>query len=271
MKIAVWHGSREREGAKGRVADAIRKLELHRREMVTLRGRMQDRSSRMLEGVIASLQKKERERATLYASENVEIKKIIRVLKTAELALTQVILRLESIKDVGDAMSQMEQAFGVIRGMGKALSGLYSEMSNIQNSIQNTLTNTMSELGHVAPDLTIDVQTSSGEEIVQEAMRFVEAKFEGREAEEPRPRQELFERAAELLGAEEEERAALTVAAASGPALEEAVSSYITRAGRLDVYEAATAIGEPVDSVERAVIKLVSEGKLKLPEQGEQI
>jgi len=129
----------------------------------------------MFESVVISLQLGEKDKATIYANENAEIKKILKALRTSELALIQVILRLESIRDVGEAIKQMEQAFGVIKGMGKVLEGMSVQMNIAQDNIQNTLNETMAELQQLAPDLRLDVQTSNGEQIVEEAYEVYRA------------------------------------------------------------------------------------------------
>jgi division protein CdvB (Snf7/Vps24/ESCRT-III family) len=273
LKLMAWGGERERkEGVKGRVVEAIRKLELHRKEVQILSRRLQERSNRIFESVLASLQAGEKDRANVYATENVEIKKVINVLRTAELALTQVILRLESIRDVGEAISEMEQAFGVIKGMGRVLEGMSVEMSVAQDNIQKTLTETMAELQQLAPDLRIDLQASNGEEIVEEALKYLEEQLVKQELPEPSGHLTGYDKLEEakknaLLATSdtEEEEFKIDVVGTPKAPLEDQVSKYISsRGGKFDVYDTARAVGAPVDEVEKSVLKLVTEGKLKL-------
>jgi hypothetical protein len=52
----------------------------------------------------------------------------------------------------------------------------------------------------------------------------------------------------------------------SGPKpLEDAVATYVnSQGGKLNVYEAAIALNAPLDEVEKTVIKLVREGRVKV-------
>lgn len=272
MKLGSWRSKKE-EDIRTKVSDAIRKLEYHRREVETLRHRLEDRRVKLFDFIVYSVQRQERDRATVYANEHVEVKKIIRVLMTCELALTQVILRLESIRDIGDAMKEMGHAFSVIKGVGQVLSGLSTDVMNVQQDIQNTLTETMAELGQVAPTLTIDVNTSSGEEIVEEALRYLEGEIASKELPEPvnvAPDLNAFDRVRRtaLLAAGDDEEDPFKIdvyqSKRSEP-LEEAVSNYVnSKGGRLNVYEAAVALNAPLDDVEKVVLKLVNEGRIKV-------
>ncbi|MGA1975422.1 MAG: hypothetical protein ABSG92_07275 [Conexivisphaerales archaeon] len=268
-----WGSKKADADLRGKISDAIRRLELHRREVETLRHRLEERRVKLFEIIVSSVQKQERERASVYANEHVEVKKIIRVLVTCELALTQVILRLESIRDIGDAMTEMGHAFKVIKGVGTVLNGLSADVMNVQEDIQNTLNDTMAELGQVAPNLNIDVNTSSGEEIVEEAMKFLENEIESADLPEPitaAPDPTTFDkvkRTALLAAGEDEEdpfKIDIFQSSARKP-LEDAVSSYInSQGGKLNVYEAAVALNAPLDEVEKVVIKLVREGRVKV-------
>ena len=272
MKLK-WGSKKSEENLREKISDAIRKLELHRREVETLRHRLEERRVKLFDIIVSSVQKQERERASVYANEHVEVKKIIRVLVTCELALTQVTLRLESIRDIGDAMTEMGHAFKVIKGVGTVLNGLSADVMNVQEDIQTTLSDTMAELGQVAPNLNIDVNTSSGEEIVEEAMRFLENEIENTDLPEPitaAPDPSAFDRvkrAAQLAAGEgDEDPFKIDIFQSSGhKPLEDAVATYVdSQGGKLNVYEAAVALNAPLDEVERTVIKLVREGRVKV-------
>ncbi len=272
MKLS-WGSKKTEANLRDRISEAIRKLELHRRDVESLRHRLEERRVKLFETIVSSVQKQERERASVYANEHVEVKKIIRVLVTCELALTQVILRLESIRDIGDAMTEMGHAFKVIKGVGTVLNGLSADVMNVQEDIQDTLNNTMAELGQVAPNLNIDVNTSSGEEIVEEAMRYLENEITNTDLPEPitaAPDPSAFDRVKHtaLLAAGEEDEDPFKIdifqSSAHKP-LEDAVSNYISsQGGKLNVYEAAVALNAPLDEVEKVVIKLVREGRVKV-------
>jgi division protein CdvB (Snf7/Vps24/ESCRT-III family) len=273
VKLVAWGKQKEnREGIRDKVLDAIRKLEYHKKEVQNLRRRFQERSNRMFESVVISLQLGEKDKATIYANENAEIKKILKALRTSELALIQVILRLESIRDVGEAIKQMEQAFGVIKGMGKVLEGMSVQMNIAQDNIQNTLNETMAELQQLAPDLRLDVQTSNGEQIVEEAMKYIEQQITAEGLPDPSKlmqevssiEKSMDDRPLLAAGDGSEERFKIDMVSAPSNSIDDMVSNYIkSKGGRLDIYDTANAIGAPVEEVERSIIKLASEGKIK--------
>jgi len=268
-----WSSKKAEENLREKISDAIRKLELHRREVETLRHRLEERRVKLFDIIVSSVQKQEKDRASVYANEHVEVKRIIKVLITCELALTQVILRLESIRDIGDAMTEMGHAFKVIKGVGTVLNGLSADVTNVQEDIQNTLNDTMAELGQVAPSLNIDVNTSSGEEIVEEAMQYLENEITNSDLPEPitaAPDPTAFDKVKRtaLLAAGEDEEDPFRIdifQSSKGKPLEDAVANYVnSQGGKLNVYETAVALNAPLDDVERVVIKLVREGRVKV-------
>jgi len=94
---------------------------------------------------------KDQEKANIYANEWAELRKVGKVVYASELALTQVVLRLESIVDVGDVMSHMSQAFRVLHKVNKTVQGLVPSLDQASTDINNALAETMTGMGNISP------------------------------------------------------------------------------------------------------------------------
>ncbi|TLY10674.1 MAG: hypothetical protein E6K84_08635, partial [Thaumarchaeota archaeon] len=171
-------GVQREDGVKGKIASTIKEIELHRRELESMRSRLAQRRKLLYDTTVRALTAKDKSKANVYANEWAELRKVAKVVYASELALTQVILRLESINDVGDVISHMSTAFKVLRKVSKTVQGLVPALDQASEEINTTLTETMAEIGNVTPSISLNLRTESGEELVEQAKKYAEEQAE---------------------------------------------------------------------------------------------
>ncbi len=253
---------------------------MHRRELENLRSRLGDRRKTIYDTTVRALAGKDKEKATVYAGEWSELRKVEKVVRASELALTQVILRLESISDVGEVMAHMSTAFKVLRKVSKTIQGLVPALDQASEDINNTLTETMAEMGNVSPRININIATESGEELVEQARKFAEEQAEELKRSLTSPAHLVQEEAGRIgekvpllaTGGERDEESILGVLYTSSKQsdTEERVLNYASfHGGAVDVGEASNVLSIPPDEIEHAMLKLVSEERVKLIRSGE--
>ena len=244
------------EDVKPKIASTIKEIELHRRELENLRVKLEQRRKSLFDTTVKAMRSRDQSKATVYANEWSELRKVGKVVYASELALTQVVLRLESIIDVGDVMSHMSMAFKVLRKVNKTVQGLVPSLDQASDEINNALTETMAEMGHVSPSISLNIHTESGEELVEEARRLAEERAEEmkrsltvspvqvqREAMEPAPRVPLL-----ATGEEEEGLSMLGTLYKPKPTeeTEEQVLQYAAiHNGNVDISDASTVLKMP--------------------------
>jgi hypothetical protein len=202
------------------------------------------------------------------------------VVYASELALTQVVLRLESIVDVGDVMSHMSMAFKVLRKVNKTVQGLVPSLDQASDQINNALTETMAEMGHVSPSIELNIQTESGEELVEQARKLAEERAEEMKRSlaitpvQLESKSEQLERRVPLLEGdvgEDEEAPFLGTIYQPQPVedTEEQVLQYAAiHDGSVDISDASTALKMPSDEVEQAMLTLMAQGRVKVHDSG---
>jgi division protein CdvB (Snf7/Vps24/ESCRT-III family) len=273
-------GLRKDDNVKPKIASTIKEIELHRRELENLRVKLDQRRKSLFETTVKAMMAKDKSKASVYANEWAELRKVGKVVYASELALTQVVLRLESIVDVGDVMSHMSMAFKVLRRVNKTVQGLVPSLDQASDEINTALTETMAEMGNVSPSISLNIQTESGEELVEQARKLAEERAEEMKRTlvvSPRQIQkqaEELDRRVPLLatGEEEDEEAALLGTLYRAPEGEEAEEQVLQYAaihnGNVDITDASTVLKMPSDDVEQAMLKLLSEGKVKVNQTG---
>ncbi len=274
-------GLQKEETTKAKIVSTIKEIELHRRELENLRGRLGTRRKGIYDMTVRALVAKDKSKATVYSNEWSELRKVEKVVYVSELALTQVILRLESINDVGDVMAHMSSAFKVLRRVSKTVQGLVPALDQASEEINNTLTETMAEMGNVSPQININISTESGEELVEEARKYAEQQAEEMQRTlvvQPRAIEQKPDKVSERVpllaaGAESEEGSILGVLYSPSKPVdtEEEVLKYASiHGGAVDVTDASSVLNIPPDEVEHAMLKLVSEERVKLVRSGEE-
>jgi division protein CdvB (Snf7/Vps24/ESCRT-III family) len=258
------------ENVKPKISHTIKEIELHRRELENLRVKLEQRRKTLFDTTVRAMMAKDRSKANVYANEWSELRKVGKVVYASELALTQVILRLESISDVGDVMVHMSMAFKVLSKVNKTVQGLVP-------SLDNALTETMAEMGNVSPSITLNVHTESGEELIEQARKLAEDRAEemkrtlGVTTRQVQRSTEEFDMRVPVLASgdeEDEEVAMLGRIYRSQPVTEDSEEQVLQYAaihnGDVDITDASTVLKMAPDDVEQAMLKLMSEGKVKM-------
>lgn len=267
------------ENVKPKISSTIKEIELHRRELENLRAKLELRRKTLFDTTVRAMIAKDTPKASVYANEWAELRKVGKVVYASELALTQVILRLESIVDVGDVMQHMSMAFRVLRKVNKTVQGLVPSIDQASSEISTALTETMAEMGNVSPSISLNIQTESGEELVEQARKLAEERADemtrtlGVSPLQVQRKAEEFDMKVPILASGGEDYDELSVLGTiySQPVedSEEQVLQYAAiHNGNVDIADASTVLKMPSDDVEQAMLKLMSEGKVRINDNG---
>ncbi|MDI9619610.1 MAG: Snf7 family protein [Candidatus Nezhaarchaeota archaeon] len=150
------------------------KLQLNRLDQVT--ARLMERDKTIFERVVDAYLKHEADRATLYANELAELRKMSKIILYSKLSLEKVLLRLGTIKEVGDLVVAVAPAVAVIKGVRNNLTGLLPEAEQELNELTGLLDGVMMEAGQITGEsLTIEA-SEEAQKILEEAMTVAEQK-----------------------------------------------------------------------------------------------
>jgi predicted Rossmann fold nucleotide-binding protein DprA/Smf involved in DNA uptake len=153
--------------------------------------------------------------------------------------------------------------------------GLVPSLDRASDEINSALTETMTEMGNVSPTISLNIQTEGGEELVEQARKLAEERAEEMKrnlALSPRRIQqeadELDRRVPLLAGGDEDEEARTLGTLYRSRPVEDAEEQVLQYAaihnGNVDISDLSTVLKMPSDDVEQAMLKLLSEGKVKV-------
>ncbi len=261
---------------KGKIATALKEIDIERRELENLRGRLSERRQRLFDSTVRALQEKNKSKANVFANEHTELRKVIKIVEASELALTQVSLRLQSITEIGDAMVHMGAAFKSVKSVSKTMEGFVPALDATSSSINDTLTETMAKMGQLSPTINVDVHNENAEQLVEQARKFAEEQSERlRESLHVIPsrfEQEIHstdDHVPLLATGDDGEESPILGTIFSSPDItkvENEVLRYAsTHNGVVDVSETSMRLGIPADEVEHSMIRLMAQGKVRSP------
>ncbi|MEM2118527.1 MAG: hypothetical protein QW840_00170 [Candidatus Bathyarchaeia archaeon] len=149
--------------------------------------RLKERDKILFQTCITALNNKNKDKATICANEIAEVRKLLKFLYNVELAIERVILRLETIKELSDVVTDLKPALRLLQRVSQELFAVLpdvsSELTKVNEEINQTLYSTK-----ITTDETIipvDRKTVGGEEILKEVSSFLENKLAEKLPEPP--------------------------------------------------------------------------------------
>ncbi len=169
-----------------RIALALYKVKVQTSKIDHMLNTLQDRDRALFEKVVSAQMMKDKARATIYANEVAEVRKIAKTLLRAQLALEQVALRLETIQQLGDVLVTMAPVVGVIRDLKSQLLGVVPDIAFELSEIDDMLQAVVIEAGQfMGRSVDISVAGPEAQKILAEANIIAEQRMKERFPELP--------------------------------------------------------------------------------------
>jgi division protein CdvB (Snf7/Vps24/ESCRT-III family) len=147
---------------------------------------MQGHDREMFDKCIKAQMQHDNARAAMYANESAELRKMAKITLHSQLALEQVALRLETIREFGDVAAMMAPVASVVRAIHKQIAGVIPEVGFELGEIGEMLNGMVMEAGE-ATGTGYDFEASNEEaqKILTEAGAIAEQRMKERFPELP--------------------------------------------------------------------------------------
>ncbi|AEM38869.1 hypothetical protein Pyrfu_1001 [Pyrolobus fumarii 1A] len=161
-----------------RIVQAIHMLKVQTHRLEYMIARMKERDQELFERVVEAQMEGDKLRAQVYANEVAEIRKVVKTLMTAKLALERVILRLETITSLSDAVVALAPVVGVVRELKTQLMGIVPEIALEIAEVGELLESLVIETGeYTAIASGVGAVTPEAKKILQEAATIAEQRL----------------------------------------------------------------------------------------------
>jgi division protein CdvB (Snf7/Vps24/ESCRT-III family) len=117
-------------------------------------------------------------RANVFANELAEIRKMEKMIMHARLALEQIVLRLRTVSELGDVVTTLAPAVGVLRTVRTGMASVFPEAERELGQIGNLLSGIIIDAGQsTGLTLNFDAANEDAQRILTEAGSVAEQKI----------------------------------------------------------------------------------------------
>lgn len=163
---------------KPRLDFATRRIDLQVQKLDQANERFSQRDRAIFAKIVDAYTKHDSARANVFANELAEVRKMSKLIMNAKLALEQITLRLRTVSELGDVVSTLGPAVGVLRSVRSGLVSVFPEAENELGEIGNMLSGIMIEAGQGSGmTLNFDSVNEDASKILTEAATVAEQKI----------------------------------------------------------------------------------------------
>ncbi len=163
---------------KPRLDFAVRRIELQVQKLDQATERFAQRDKTIFARIVDAYTKHDTSRANVFANELAEIRKMEKLIINARLALEQIVLILRTVSELGDVVSTLGPAVGVLRTVRAGLVSVFPEAENELGEIGNMLSGIMIEAGQGSGmTLSFDSVNEDAAKILTEASTVAEQRI----------------------------------------------------------------------------------------------
>jgi len=172
---------RKPQPLRERISFTIYKLKVQQGRLEQAYQRMQTHYNSLFRRCTNAVLAKDSARASIYANECAEIRKMCQTILRGQFAIEQVVLRLETVEEFGDIAVEMNPVANVINSIKGNLAGVVPEVSYRLGEIGNSLTDLVMDSGRVtATSWNVLTSGEEADKILEDANAIAEQKMKER-------------------------------------------------------------------------------------------
>ena len=248
---------------------------------------------------MGALKKNNKEKAAMCATEIAEVRKLISFIGNVQLAIERVVMRLETIRELGDIVTDLRPALSLLQGVSQQLFQVLPDVSTELSNVNSTIQDTLQQTKLTADENIVGVghKTEAGQEILKEVSCFMEQKLTETLPEPPvaapvkgkvpataiRELVALTASSSQVFGSKSSEESGFdpektlisykkseikefsVKVEKSAPNLEEVLLEYVRKTnGEIDLTRCSSELKTSNEAIERALENLGTQGKIKI-------
>ena len=176
---------------RNRIDSAVRALDLQGRKLDIAFHSLREKDKHYYNKIVDAMRTYDRNRAALYANELAEVRKALRSINQAKLAIEQISLRIGTVKDIGDIVVTLAPAMSVIKNVKGSLSNVLPQADDEFNTISDLLSSILVDAGQTGGiTLNFSAANDEAEKILADAEGQVESEMKEKLPSVPVPEQE---------------------------------------------------------------------------------
>jgi division protein CdvB (Snf7/Vps24/ESCRT-III family) len=157
-----------------RITKTIVKLNTVQRRLEDSATRMKAKDKALFLKCVKAQEAKDTYASTMYANEIAQVRKMTQIIVSSQLAMEQVTLRLETVRDFGDITTEILPVAQIIRTIANRVSGVLPNVSHMLSDVCGTMDSLIIDAGQVTSSSYHTVTSGDAEKILAEATAVAE-------------------------------------------------------------------------------------------------
>ena len=159
---------------RDRISHTIFRLNAIQRRLEESAARMKTKDKALFKKCVKAQEAKDSYASAMYANEIAQVRKMAQIIVSSQLAMEQVALRLETVRDFGDVSMELLPVAQLIRTIKSRVSGVLPEVSNMLSDVCGTMDSLIIDAGQVTSSAHHTVTSGDAEKILAEATAVAE-------------------------------------------------------------------------------------------------
>ena len=160
---------------KPMIEQAIRQIQVQITKLDLVYARIKERGLKIFNNVVQSIQKHDIQYASMFANELIEVRRMNKMVAQSKLALEQIMLRLATVRDLGDITSTLGPTIPVIRSIKSGLARVVPEAENEIREISDLLNDVIINASQTGEErINFRILNEDAEKILAEASTIAE-------------------------------------------------------------------------------------------------
>ena len=171
---------------KPRLEDAVRSIQTQVARLDATSTKLKERDAAIFNKVVTAISKHDTQHASVYANELAEVRKMNKMVTSSRLALEQIVLRLNTVTELGDIVVTLAPAMSVIRSVRSGIISVLPEAEREINEISGLLSSILVDAGQTTgASLNFEAANEDAEKILAEASAVAEQRMKEKFPELP--------------------------------------------------------------------------------------
>ncbi|MDG6914410.1 MAG: hypothetical protein JRN23_02595 [Nitrososphaerota archaeon] len=166
---------------KPRLDALVRQIHVVMAKLDGSMAKIRERDAQLFAKTVSSIQKHESQRASMFANELAEVRKVGKMVTQSRLALEQIVLRLNTITEMGDIVSTLAPATSIIRNIKQDIVGVMPDAEGEMGEVSSLLSGILVDAGSIG-GYTMNFETANeeAERALSEAAAVAESRMKER-------------------------------------------------------------------------------------------
>ena len=173
---------------KTKIEKAIRQIHIQIAKLESVSTSLKNKDQKIFTKVVAAIQKHDMCHASVFANELSEVRKMHKMVTSAQLALEQITMRLNTVHELGDIVITLSPVVSIIRNVKGVLTSVLPGAENEINEISGLLSGILVDAGQLGGStLNFEAANEEAEGIMAEASAVAEERMKDKFPDLPTP------------------------------------------------------------------------------------